>query len=76
MASAYVNYRTFYAFPAPGPPVPKREPPGVGLLRNLAKTAAVWFPHLHRRGLGPDADFATHAAPTRGAREVPERTEV
>ena len=78
-ANAYVRYPAFYAFPAPGPPAPRRGPPGLGILRSLVHAATALFPSLHaQRGtvLADPFPVQAPAAPTRGARQVPERTEV
>ena len=78
-ANAYVSYRPFYAFPAPGPPAPWKGPPGLGILRSLLHAATALFPSLHaQRGtvLADAFPAQAPAAPTRGARQVPERKEV
>ena len=78
MACVNASYLSLYDFPAVGPGVPKRGLLGLRFLRNVAKAAAAWFPRFHEGTRGTDfGDLLTDsAAPTRGARQIPERLEV
>src|SRR2546427_784439 len=61
------------------PPIPRRGPSGLAILRRLARAAATWmFPIRAQRGMTSldPAQGAGAAAPTRGAFQVPEPSEV
>ena len=78
MACVNASHLLLYDFPAMGPGVPKRGLLGLQFLRNVAKAAAAWFPRFHDGMRETDfGSLVTHsAAPTRGARQVPEPLEV
>lgn len=77
--SVYAVYRPLFGFGAPAPPIPQRGPSGLAILRRLARAAATWiFPIHPPTGMVPvDPHRAPRAAaPTRGAFQVPEASEV
>ncbi len=78
MACANASYLSLYDFPAMGSGVPRKGLLGLRFLRNVVKSAAAWFPRFHEGTRRADfGDFLTDsAAPTRGARQIPERLEV
>src|SRR3989441_11942321 len=77
--SAYASYHPLFGFAASVPPIPRRGPSGLAILRRLARAAATWmFPIRAPRGMTSldPAQGAGAAAPTRGAFQVPEPSEV
>jgi len=77
--SAYASHHPLFGFGAPAPPIPQKGPPGLAILRRLARAAATWiFPiHPPRGMVSFEPDRAPGAAaPTRGAFQIPEALEV
>ena len=77
MACGNASYLSLYDFPAVGSGVPRKGLSGLRFLRNVAKAATALFPGFHE-GAHPAGfgELADSAAPTRGARQIPERLEV